>query len=366
MLLGELDLGGAGFLKTIDGLDKGLGNFVGSLGKLGGVLAGSFAAFAAIGTVMDGFRETLNLGGTLQDLSTSTGEAVSDLVILRQAFDNAGLGASAAGDFLLKLQDSIAGVNADGKSTAGALAALGVSADGLRNLPGLDQIEKLQDGFAKIADQSTKVQVARDLFGKSGGKALALFGDTGALDAARNQAGPLAGVMERNVEVFDRLGDVLNALKLNFLEFSAGALSQIAPQATSIADALANINFVGIGEAVGSITGVFLKFAEVLSKLAPYINSFSEGLGSLFGGGSAPSTDLAERYKGFSRTAMGELGMEGGSPVSALQRIGGGGGFGGATGTDSIVNEQKVHTRLLERIAERVGRESGSSTPVPV
>ncbi|MEI9894740.1 MAG: hypothetical protein WDN28_12840 [Chthoniobacter sp.] len=63
---------------------------------------------------------------------------------------------------------------------------------------------------------------------------------------------PLADVMDRNAGSIDKLSDVMGALKLNFQEFFEGALSKIAPEATTIADALGDIDFVGIGEGVGS------------------------------------------------------------------------------------------------------------------
>jgi hypothetical protein len=238
MLLGELDINGTGFLKTISSLDKGFGDFAGKLGKIGAIAGGSFAAFAGLQAVMEGFNDTLDLGGKLQDLSLQTGESAGDLVVLRQAFGNAGIGADNAGDFLLKLQDSISGVNEDGKSSAGALKQLGLSAGDLRPKPALEQLEALQEGFSKL-DQTSKVQVSKDLFGKGGGKALGLLNDPDALSQAKEQAGPLAGLMDRSMGSFDKLGDTINGLKLNFQEFLGGVLEKVAPTATDIAGRLA-------------------------------------------------------------------------------------------------------------------------------
>jgi hypothetical protein len=51
--------------------------------------------------------------------------------------------------------------------------------------------------------------------------------------------------------------------------------------------------------------------------------------------------------------------------VSALQKVGGGGGFGGG---DPALSEQRTHTRLLQRIADGIGRLPGGapSAEVPV
>lgn len=366
MLLGDLDIGGAGFLKTIQSLDKSFGGFMGTLGKVGAIAGGSFAAFQGLQAVLAGFTETLNLGGELQDLSNRTGESAGDLVILRHAFDLVGIGAGNAGDFLDKLNDSIAGVNEGGKSTAGALHQLGVSAAELRNLPALGQLEALQKGFTGIADQSSRVAIARDLFGKGGGKALALFGDAEVLEQARRQAGPLAGIMQENVAVFDKLGDVIAGLKLNFQEFFAGALSQIAPSATNIADALASVDFVGIGKTAGALAQVFLLLGEAIALLAGPLNAVGSML-SAFWGPSATGP-LADKYQGFAKmnAGGGGGGAGGGVIASNLQRIGGGGGaFGGG---DPILSEQRSQTRLLQRIADTLSKPLPlpSLTPVPV
>lgn len=354
-LLGDLDISGAGFLKTVDACEKGFGKFTANLGKFAAAAAGGFAVFSALDGVFSTFKETLDLGGTLNDMHLSTGEAVGDLVILRQAFDNASLGAAGVEPFIHRLQDSIAGLNEEGKSTAGALNQLGTSADELRNLPAIGQIEKLTEGFERL-DQTTKVQAARDLFGKSGGKALALFGDSGALDLARQQAAPLASVMEKNVEAFDQLGDAINGLKLNGMEFFAGVLSGIAPEVTDIADAFGAIDFRGLGEAVGSISLVFLEWGHVLASLAPLINDISEGL-SGFVGSSDNSSGLADNKRGFARlnNETPALGMKGSDkPIaSGLQKIGGGGGFGGG---DAILGENQKQTRELEGVNLRLDR----------
>jgi hypothetical protein len=284
MLIGSLELDGAPAKKSLGDLEAQFDKAVGGLSKLVNSAMTGVAAFASFNVVLHGFRNALDLGGTLNDLSMQTGETVGNLVILRAAFDNAGLGAGSVGEVMLKLQDSIAGVNEEGKSTAGALQALGLRGEELRSMGSLEQIEALQKGFAGIADQAQRVQVARDLLGKSGGKALALLGDPEALEQARKQAGPLAEIMQKNVVAFDKLGDVLNGLKLNAFEFFAGALEVIAPKATHIADALASIDFRGYGRGAGQFVNVLLELGKVLVGLGPIIQKVGDALGNMNAG----------------------------------------------------------------------------------
>lgn len=44
-------------------------------------------------SVMQDLKGAIDMGGELSDLSAVTGQSVSDLVVLRQAFQNAGIGA---------------------------------------------------------------------------------------------------------------------------------------------------------------------------------------------------------------------------------------------------------------------------------
>ena len=362
-LIGEIDLNGAGFLKTLGSLETGLGGFVSSLSAVAGPVGIAVAALGALTFVATQFGDALKLGGDLADLSAQTGESAGELVILRTAFENAGLGAEAVGPTLQKLQDSISGVNESGKSTAGALKALGVSAGELRNLSALGQIERLQQGFEKL-DQTTRVQVGRDLFGKLGGKGLSLFTDREGLDQARRQAGPLAELMDKNVESFDKLGDVVGQLKLNFQEFFAGALSQFAPEATNIADALASIDFVGFGEAAGVVVSAVLKIGEALAAVAPIINFASEAISSLVGSGNRANAGLADKYRGFSRAARpDESSVSTGRTFADSLASVAGGGFSGSV--DAQVSEAKTHTGLLREISTGIRALQPTQAPSP-
>ncbi len=346
----------------------GLAEVDAAAAPLAAILAPLIVIGAAIAASFIGLKDVLDLGGTLNDLSLRTGESVGSLVILREAFAEAGLGADGVEPFLLKLQNALGGVNEEGNKTSDAFDALGVSSEQLGGLDAIGQIEALQKGFAGIADQATKVQVARNLFGKSGGQALSLLGDPQVLDDARKHAGPLAEIMEKNATTFDKLGDIVGSLKLDFQEFFAGALSKIAPEAITIADALDSIDFVGIGEAVGSLAGVVLKLGEAFLAIAPAVKWVSEMLSKLFGSGSSASAGLAEKYKGFAKlNQSGDAPGAKDSTVSSLQKVGRGGGYGGAG--DPLLTEQRRHTSLLQEIRDRIGRGDSLTNaldPVPV
>lgn len=376
MLLGELDIGVGVINSKLGSVGKGASGLMSGFAKLGVAAAVITGALAACAGVAAGLGDVLNFSGKLNDLSLATGESASNLTVLGQAFENAGLGSEAAGDFVLKLQDSIAGVNAESGAAAAALASMGLSANGLRAQNSLQQIESLQAGFAKL-DQTAKVAAARDIFGKSGGKALALMNDPGAVSQAKEQAGPLASTMDANRESFDRLGDALNGVALSGKEFFAGFLEPLAPFFSDAAESLSDLDFTAVGRALGNIVMGFINFERAMislyQKIASFVNNLSGGIiGKIFGGiGKIAESIAGDPKKATEKTAIGKaLGGDvsgASSQVSALQRIGGGGGFGG--GSDPLLSESQKQTSLLQRIADKLpGSNSagGNFMPVPV
>lgn len=360
MLLGDLSLDAAPATGALDKLESKMGGTTAALGGLSGVLGelatGPIGALtAAIGTaagIIEGFKSAMDLGQELNDLSLRTGESAGSLTILREAFSEAGLGADGAERYLMRMQKSLSGMNEDGEDASKVFNTLGVSIDDLKGLDAIGQIQALQKGFAGITDQATKASVARDLFGKGGGKALSLLSDPQVLEDARRRAGPLADVMDRNAGSIDKLSDVMGALKLNFQEFFEGALSKIAPEATTIADALGDIDFVGIGEGVGSLASIVLKLGEAFVFIAPAINWVSEMLSKGFGSGSTADAGLAAKYRGFAKLAADSSGSGGdSSPVGTLQKVGLGGGFGGG---DPLLSEAQRTNSILARIEQKL------------
>ncbi len=369
MLLGELELDSAPAMSALSKVDTKFSGSMSAMATLsdgaGAAFASLAAAVAALAGTFEGLKTVTELGSQFHDMSLRTGETVGSLTILQEAFKEAGLGADGVEPFFLKLENAMGGVNEEGGKTDAAFEALGVSVNQLKGLDAIGQMEALQKGFAGIADQSDRVQVARNLFGKSGAQTLSLIGEPKALDEARQRAGPLADLMERNAGAFHVLGDAAGALKLDFAELFGGALSQIAPTITSMLNKIGSIDFTGIGEGVGALANVFLTLGDAVLSIAPAINFVSEGLSSLLGSGSTAAAGLSSKYGGLGKLgSFDEFGSEK-SPVSSLQKVGGGGGF--ANGGDPILSESRRQTSLLQRIADAVSKgESVSSVAVPV
>ena len=360
MLLGELDLNAAPAVGALEKATKAMdktaqqGGALGKeLGQMAGNLPGLIVGFFGLSKVMEGFSGALALGGALNDLHFRTGENVGDLVKLRQAFQEAGLGADGVEGFILKLDNALGGVNEEGGKTTDAFEALGTSAEALEKLDATGKLQAIQKGLAGIGDQASKVQVLRNLLGKSGGQYLSLLGDADALGAGSRHGAALAEIAEKAVPAMDALGDSLDAAKLHIQELFFGALNQLAPAITDMVDRWSDVDFVKIGEGFASLISPIIEVANAVRTTTGVIGAMIDRMLDLTLGtqvGKPVEYDKAgvEKRRALAKTAADRSSAT--APATALQRIGLGyvGGTGG--NGDPLLAEARNHTRIWMRI----------------
>ena len=164
-------------LKKIEksGSDSGE-SFNGSFLKMSGAVAAGQAAvnvfggvvngvFSAAQKVVDGFSAALDLGGTLSDLSASTGETAGNLLLLQRAFDNSGAGAEKVGPVMAKLQNNIFGAGEGSKEAAAAFGRMGISLEELGGKTPTEQLALVASGISSIEDPTKRAATAIDIFG---------------------------------------------------------------------------------------------------------------------------------------------------------------------------------------------------------
>lgn len=247
----------------------GVGGYMG-LGVAGGAAAAGMATVAVIGTLartmLDGTRAAADFAGEMSDLSAQTGETAEDAIILGQAFKNAGL-SGMVGQSLNLLQKALAGVNEEGQPTSGVFKRLGLSIDELKNMRATEQIEKISAAIAKLRTPADQSKAAMELFGRSGGRMLALLKDSSAIDTARTQVGALAGNIGVAAEDLDKFSDAIGSLDTKQIQFFAGFAKGISGDLASAADALNKMDFSGPGESLGLMARGASDLARDLEKV---------------------------------------------------------------------------------------------------
>ena len=253
----EIDV--AGFKRGIDQVKSASGQLASGIGT---VIKGAAAAFAAGSAVVvgaaHGMYEAMSQGGELVDLSERTGLAIDKLMELQVAFDQAGIGAAEVGPLVNKMQNAIADAAAGSATGQKTFAALGLSLEELGTMDAAGQMDTIGQAIAAIEDPVRRTQASMDIFGKSGGKMLALFA-SGGLGGAQEALGGQAQLMAQNAAYFDEITDKLGTAALKVQGFFVGMASEVVPYFLEAADALQKLDFSKIGADIGNSFAVIIE-----------------------------------------------------------------------------------------------------------
>ena len=293
------------FKSGLEGARKDLSKFAGDVQKKGGLgamgglaggaaIAGLAAGAAAATASIVGMYNAMEAGGAMVDLSEQTGVAIDKLMVLQTAFKQAGMSAEDVQPVINKMQKAIAGAATAGGPAAEAFARLGLSASELSGMGADEQLKLVGEAVSKIENPTQKAAAAMEIFGKSGGRALALFA-AGGLDDAAEAVGNQARLMRDNAGIFDRVTDVLGTAATKLQGLFVGMASQVAPQLLSAVDAFNKIDLSGIGQQIGNVVAIILEAmsqgvlgALVLDSLtwafSEAANSLAADLSSIFAG----------------------------------------------------------------------------------
>lgn len=266
------------------------------LKELGALTAG----FLAVNSIKSYGEQAIQLGGKLNDLSIRTRIGVRDLMVLQQAYKNAGVEADQVGKHVGLLQKKIYEATQGNKEAAKAFENLGLSAFGLQKLAPADQFAAVANAISDIEEPTKQSAVAMEVFGKSAGDLLVMFNEKGALENATKQLGILPTVLAKNAALFDDIGDAIERIKQAPRNFMVGVLDQLAPALKKITDAIEKIDFTALGQKLGAFINVAIdfwkagKFDEFISLtlqagletaqeyFGPFFKRIQDGLGDVF------------------------------------------------------------------------------------
>ena len=207
------------------------------------------AAFSAVQGTIQGFRDALDLGGRLSDLSAASGETAGKLLLLERAFDNSGAGAEKVGPALAKLQDKINSANEGSTEAAVAFGRMGISMDEMAGKTPTEQLALVASGITSIEDPTKRAATAIDLFGKSGAELLPLLTNfQGEMTEAGATVGSMAEIMDRRSNVFDAVSDRFKVIQEKVRDFAAGILDRALPAIDAITSALSRIDAAAVGQ----------------------------------------------------------------------------------------------------------------------
>lgn len=193
-------------------------------------------------------KDAFDTGGALSDLSSRTGIAVKELVILEQAFKDNGIAAEKVGPIINKMQKGIVDYKAGLSTQVRAFERLGIAFEDIQHKTPLEQFQMIQKALNGIQDQTLKAGTAMEIFGRSGGELQALFDDTGAIQKATEFVGSAADILEKNATKFDRISDLLNSAAVKFQGIILALAEVAAPKLLLALEKFSKMDFAGIGQ----------------------------------------------------------------------------------------------------------------------
>ena len=223
--------------------------------------AAAFIAVRAVAGVVtagfDHFKQALDVGGQLNDLSANTGVAVEDLVVLQQEFANAGKSAEDIGPVFGKMAKTLQGGSADD-----TIKKLGINLEALKKKTPAEQFRTLGAAINTIQDPSQKAAASMEIFGRSGAELLSLFSSDGFGEAA-TQVGSQAQILAKDAALFDDVGDKLALTGMKVRGFWVGVAEKVAPVLKPLLDKFASLDLASWGQKAGEAVAFIVQaFAD--------------------------------------------------------------------------------------------------------
>ena len=237
--------------------------FTGMVGSLAALAAG----YVSVQGVIEIFKGGLDFAKEFSELSERTGIASEKLVVLQRAFQNNGVAAEDLGTIINKMQKSLEAASDPMSKQAEKIRELGLSVSGLKMLSPEEQFAAIAEAIGKIKDPTDKSAIAMELFGKSGGKTLALLNNYAEeMDNASKETTTLQTILQTSGSSFDKVGDNLTVLGGKLREFGVGMLSQFIDSLSTLTDKMSKFDAAAFGEQI--INNVSKPIRAVLESLA--------------------------------------------------------------------------------------------------
>lgn len=277
-------------LTRAKGMVGGFGRAVKGAGLAGLAIgaAGATAGLVAMGAAARGVKSAIDMGGELSDLSSRTGVAVRDLVILQRAFQDNGIAAEKLGPIINKMQKGITDFGSGLSTQVRAFERLGIAYQDIEGMDPAAQFAMLQKSISAIEDPTLRTATAMEIFGRSGGELQALFADAGAMGKAAVSVGEQADILDRNAAAFDRSADLLAGMGAKLKGLFVGMADFINPILLPLLEELNKIDLAAWGQQIGGVMGMIyeaFKTGELLNMAGAALKvGFKEGVNVLWVG----------------------------------------------------------------------------------
>ena len=280
-LKARLSLDTALFEKGIAAAHAGAGKLGSAFGAVGGAgmamwgkLAAAAAALGGAAGFVSATKHVFDFGDELDELSKRTGMTVSNLVVLQQAFRQAGLDAADVGGAINRMQRFIEKAGPE---------KLGEAFYQIRQMKPEQQFQMIAQVIDRLPTATERAAAAMEIFGRGGGKLLALFRDAGQMNEIQQVIGKQALLLQQNAEIFSRIADRLKLAGEAIKGFFVGVAEKVAPFIDELVERLLKIDFTEMGQNFGKALVAGLKMVVgFFQNTQLFFTALTEGLKAAF------------------------------------------------------------------------------------
>lgn len=252
--------------RTMEDAQKQTSKWKGQLGTLGNTLGATFSAAALVGFG----RELLAMGDDLVKTADRTGLLIDEVQKLSFIGSQSGNTVEELTGAIGQMQNRLASGD---KSAIGALKQLNITFDDLKNRDPYQQLQRIAQSIGGIENPANRVQIAMDLFGKTGSAILPTL--TSEFDKLGEAAPRMA---ESTARSLDAAGDAIDEFKLRAKVLGAGMIEL----------------FSHTGD--GIVLGLYPAFAKLDEGLAQVYRGFAKipGISKVFSALQGNIDDLTQ------------------------------------------------------------------------
>lgn len=251
-LAARMSLNTRGFTQPLAGAQQGLAGFTRGLGRVAAPLAGLVAGFLGVRAATRGLKEAFNLGSDLHHMASNTGIAADQLLILRQAFDDAGVGAQNTSRVISRMQQSLSGLGGGGRG-AKVVDSLGLDLGELRQQDPTKQLKTIGAAIMELRTPAERSAAAMAIFGRRGAEMLSLFENEGTLDAAAERLGGQAELMLKNSGLFEAITTELGNVGSTIRSLWIGLADQVGPVLLPLLERFNKMDLTRLGQQAGAV-----------------------------------------------------------------------------------------------------------------
>lgn len=209
------------------------------------------------------FQAAFDLGGMLTDIASATGEGVGEIMVLRQAFQDTGVGAESMAQTLAIMRRSLGGISETGEPTVKMFEQLGLDIGKLQGMGAREQLEAIGAAINNLSTPAQQSAAAMTIFGRSGAKMLSLMKTPEAFNVAAKSLGELPALMDRSAWAFDTISDRMKKIREKSTGLWAGMAEGLLPVVDGITEALDGIDMTGVGMKIGAVIGTLAEGISV-------------------------------------------------------------------------------------------------------